>query len=109
MIVAQELLPILRAAGPDAFAARPAFEIADRIVGVETGDFAGIFRGPVVDIETAAAQAEQDSPAGEAVTGGEFAVKRIPMLQRIGAAESVADGDESEIKAQPSKVKRCRR
>ncbi|MFN9940810.1 MAG: hypothetical protein ACK56I_15165, partial [bacterium] len=55
----QHKAPILRIALPFAFATGPAFEVAHGRVAVDAGDLRRIRDGPVVAIQTTAAEADE--------------------------------------------------
>ena len=95
----QRLLPILRAAEPFAFAARPTLHVADRRLAVDGVHPVGVFRGPVIDEETAAADALQRHARREAEVQHHVIVKRLPGGHRARIAEDVRQVEVGQVKA----------
>ncbi len=73
------------------FDAGPAFEITNGCVGVDAGDFVGIFGGPVVDDEAATGHAFEGGFFGEAVVGDKVLVELVPSGDGFGC--TVESGD----------------
>lgn len=67
MKAVEDQLPITRAPFAFALSARPAFEIADRSVAINTRDLVRVRGRPVVAVQAAAAQTDECRLAREAV------------------------------------------
>ena len=88
-VLFEQILPCLLIANTTALPQRPALEIADRHIGVETGDSIGVLRRPSVGKQPATAHGLKGHFLGQPFLLRHERIKGIPVLKGTRAAQHV--------------------